>query len=251
MRYAIELAYKGTNYHGWQEQLNAPSVQSELELALTKLNGNHPVKVVGCGRTDTGVHASYYVAHFDLDRSFDIENAAYKLNKILTDSIVVFSVQQVPDEFHARFSATKRTYHYFLHAEKSAFIENSLYYPHFLDFEKMNLAAKDLIGKKDFTSFSKLHTDVKTNICDLSKAEWIKVGEQFCFIIEADRFLRNMVRAIVGTLMEVGTGKLSVDAIPEILKAMDRGEAKLSVPAKGLFLADIEYPEYLFRSNRK
>lgn len=251
MRYAIELAYKGTDYHGWQEQPNAPSVQSELELALTKLNGNREVKVVGCGRTDTGVHASYYVAHFDLDRELDIDNSVYKLNKMLSDSVVIFSVQLVSEEFHARFSATKRTYHYFLHSEKSAFLENSLYFPLKLDVEKMNQAAKDLIGKKDFTSFSKLHTDVKTNICTVSKAEWISSGEQFCFIIEADRFLRNMVRATVGTLMEVGTGKLPVDAIPAILQAMDRGEAKLSVPAKGLFLADIQYPEHLFRRTRK
>lgn len=251
MRYAIELAYRGTNYHGWQEQPNAPSVQSELELALTKLNGNHPVKVVGCGRTDTGVHASYYVAHFGLDRDLDTENSVYKLNKMLSDSIVIFSIQPVSDEFHARFSASKRRYHYFLHSEKSAFIENSLYYPLPLNFEKMNLAARDLIGKKDFTSFSKLHTDVKTNICDVSKAEWTVVGEQHCFVIEADRFLRNMVRATVGTLMEVGTGKLPADSIPEILEAMDRGEAKLSVPAKGLFLADIQYPEHLFRRARK
>lgn len=246
MRYAIELAYNGTNYCGWQEQPNAPSVQAELECALTKLNGNRELKVVGCGRTDTGVHASYYVAHVDWNREIDCDSVTYKLNKMLTDSIVVFAIQQVSEDFHARFSATARTYHYFLHQRKSAFLPNSLYHAPELDFAAMNIAAKDLLGTKDFTSFSKLHTDVKTNICTVRKAEWIQLGDQWCFIIEADRFLRNMVRATVGTLLEVGQKKLEIGAIPEILQAMDRGEAKLSVPANGLFLADVRYPENLF-----
>jgi len=247
MRYAIELAYNGTNYCGWQEQPNAPSIQSELEGALTKLNANHELKVVGCGRTDTGVHASYYVAHVDWNKEIDCETVVYKLNKMLTDCIAIFAMQPVSDDFHARFSATARTYHYFLHQKKSAFLPNSLYHVQDLDFEAMNVAARDLLGTKDFTSFSKLHTDVKTNICTVRKAEWIPEGEQWCFIIEADRFLRNMVRATVGTLLEVGQGKLAITGIPEILEAMDRGEAKLSVPANGLFLADVKYPEDLFK----
>ncbi len=246
MRYAIELAYNGTNYCGWQEQPNAPSVQAELEYALTRLNGNRELKVVGCGRTDTGVHASYYVAHLDWNLEIDCDSVLYKLNKMLSDSIAVFAIQPVSEEFHARFSATSRRYHYFLHQSKSAFLPNSLYFQQNLDFDAMNIAAKDLLGTKDFTSFSKLHTDVKTNICTVRTAEWIPQGEQWCFVIEADRFLRNMVRATVGTLLDIGQGKLAVDGIPEILSAMDRGEAKLSVPANGLFLADVRYPEELF-----
>jgi tRNA pseudouridine38-40 synthase len=246
MRYAIELSYRGTNYNGWQIQPNAPSVQQEIEKRLTQLSGNSPVSVVGCGRTDTGVHASYYVLHFDSDRELDCVELKYKLNKMLPGDIAVFSVQHVSDEFHARFSATSRTYHYFLHKEKDAFSQHSLLLNREIDVKLMNEAAKFLLGKQDFTSLSKLHTDVKTNICTVTEAQWVETKTGWYFKITADRFLRNMVRATVGTLLEVGYGTIAPEEIKAILAAKNRGEAKLSVPALALFLSNVEYPETLF-----
>lgn len=246
-RYALELAYRGTNYHGWQIQPNASSVQEEIERRLSQLMGNRPVSVVGCGRTDTGVHASYYVLHFDADRELDTNQLVYKLNKMLPDDIAIFSAQKVSDEFHARFSASLRTYHYFIHQQKNAFLQDSYYLGSTIDFDAMNQAAQLLLGKQDFTSFSKLHTDVKTNICTVSQVKWNQVSESSWYLeISADRFLRNMVRAVVGTLLEVGYGNLDKAGLMQIIVSKDRGEAKLSVPAKGLFLVDIRYPEELF-----
>ncbi len=246
-RYALELAYRGTNYHGWQVQPNASSVQEEIERRLSQLMGNKPVSVVGCGRTDTGVHASYYVLHFDAGRELDTNQLVYKLNKMLPDDIAIFSAQKVSDEFHARFSASLRTYHYFIHQQKNAFLQDSYYLGPIVDFDAMNQAAQLLLGKQDFTSFSKLHTDVKTNICTVSQVKWNQVSESSWYLeISADRFLRNMVRAVVGTLLEVGYGNLDEAGLLKIIASKDRGEAKLSVPAKGLFLVDIRYPEELF-----
>jgi tRNA pseudouridine38-40 synthase len=246
-RYALELAYRGTNYHGWQIQPNASSVQEEIERRLSQLMGNRPVSVVGCGRTDTGVHASYYVLHFDADRELDTNQLVYKLNKMLPDDIAIFSAQKVSDEFHARFSASLRTYHYFIHQQKNAFLQDSYYLGPTVDFDAMNQAAQLLLGKQDFTSFSKLHTDVKTNICTVSQVKWNQVSESSWYLeISADRFLRNMVRAVVGTLLEVGYGNMDKADLLQIIASKDRGEAKLSVPAKGLFLVDIRYPEELF-----
>ncbi|WP_343747956.1 tRNA pseudouridine(38-40) synthase TruA [Fluviicola sp.] len=251
-RYALELAYRGTDYHGWQIQPNASSVQEEIERRLSQLAGNTPVSVVGCGRTDTGVHASYYVLHFEMEREANCAQLMYKLNKMLPDDISVFSVQPVSGEFHARFSAVSRTYHYFVNLEKNPFALDSWHVPRECDFEAMNRAAKQLIGTQDFTSFSKLHTDVKTNICTVYKASWIRQTDQnWYFEIQADRFLRNMVRAVVGTLIDVGLGKLAENQLPEIIAMKDRGEAKLSVPAKGLFLVDVEYPAALFTKIKK
>lgn len=250
-RYAIELAYRGTDYHGWQIQPNAPSVQEEIEKRLTQLAGNHPIAVVGCGRTDTGVHASYYVLHMDIDRAIDCESWKYKLSKMLPDAISVASIQPVSAEFHARFTAISRTYHYFIHQEKNPFLLDSWHYPHDLDLTAMNEAASYLLGTKDFTSFSKLHTDVKTNICTVTKAQWkVFDSNRLRFEVQADRFLRNMVRAVVGTLIEVGEHKLTPSAIPEILEAKTRSAAKLSVPAHGLFLVDVAYPIDLFRKTK-
>lgn len=246
-RYALELAYRGTNYHGWQIQPNASSVQEEIEKRLSRLMGNKPVSVVGCGRTDTGVHASYYVLHFDTGRELDTNQLVYKLNKMLQDDIAVFSAQKVSDEFHARFSASLRTYHYFIHQQKNAFLQDSYYLVPTIDFDAMNQAAQLLLGKQDFTSFSKLHTDVKTNICTVSQVKWNQVSESSWYLeISADRFLRNMVRAVVGTLLEIGYGNLDEASLSQIIASKDRGEAKLSVPAKGLFLVDIRYPKELF-----
>lgn len=251
-RYALELAYRGTDYHGWQIQPNASSVQEEVERRLSQLAGNMPVSVVGCGRTDTGVHASYYVLHFDALKELDCDQLVYKLNKMLPEDISIFSAQPVTAEFHARFSAVSRTYHYFVHQEKNPFLLDSCHLPQVCDFSAMNRAAKLLLGKQDFTSFSKLHTDVKTNICTVSKAAWIQKDESTWFFeIQADRFLRNMVRAVVGTLLDVGYGKLTEEQISEIIALKDRGEAKLSVPAKGLFLVDVAYPENGFLRTNK
>lgn len=250
-RYALELAYRGTNYHGWQIQPNAASVQEEVERRLTQLMGNNPVSVVGCGRTDTGVHASYYVLHVDLDKELDTNQLVYKLNKMLPDDIAVFSAQPVSPEFHARFSAVSRTYHYFVHQKKNAFLLDSYYLVNEIDFQAMNEAAINLFGTQDFTSFSKLHTDVKTNICTVSEAKWKQLSvDSWYFEITADRFLRNMVRAVVGTLLDVGFGNLNTEDLLQIIASKDRGEAKLSVPAKGLFLVDIQYPEELFSTSR-
>lgn len=243
-RYALELAYRGTNYHGWQIQPNASSVQEEIERRLAQLMGNIPVSVVGCGRTDTGVHASYYVLHFDVDRELNPRQLVYKLNKMLPDDISIFSARMVTKEFHARFSAVSRTYHYFIHQKKDPFLLDSYHLVPALDFEAMNRSAQALLGTQDFTSFSKLHTDVKTNICTVTEASWKQLSENsWYFEIKADRFLRNMVRAVVGTLLEVGYGNLEENDIIQIIESKDRGEAKLSVPAKGLFLVDIQYPE--------
>lgn len=226
-RYFIELAYNGTNYHGWQIQPNAISVQEVLEKMLTRLSKGKAVSVTGCGRTDTGVHAHFFIAHFELGSDVDASDYVYKLNKMLPGDIAVFKVEKVSEEMHARFSAISRTYRYFLHQHKSAFHPNSLYFPNKLDFSEMNKAAGHFLGTKDFTSLSKLHTDVKTNICTVTNAEWIKEGENWYFEITADRFLRNMVRATVGTLLEVGTGKISAEDIPAILEAKNRSEVTL------------------------
>ena len=256
MRFFITLSYDGTRYHGWQIQPNGDSVQQRLQEALTTLL-RQPIEVVGAGRTDTGVHAKMMVAHFDLDPTKpplkgeessplkeELERVlAYKLNKLLPTDIAVQEVRQVADDMHARFSATSRTYHYYIHTHKDPFLADySWQIPYPLDFGKMNEAAKVLLEYKDFTSFSKVGTDVKTNLCDLREAYWEEVAPgQWRFTITANRFLRNMVRAIVGTLVEVGRGRISTEDIRRIIEAKDRCSAGESVPAKGLFLVDIRY----------
>lgn len=245
-RYVIELAYNGTNFSGWQIQPNAPSIQQEIEHKIARLLGNQSVLVVGCGRTDTGVHAHYFVAHVDLPEKVGEKEFVYKLNKMLPVHIVIYSFKLINNDFHARFSAEKRTYRYFIHQHKNPFLPNSVFVGEGLDFDKMNEAAVYLLGKQDFTSLSKLHTDVKTNICTVFSAEWKQNADQWYFEIAADRFLRNMVRATVGTLLDIGKGKLEPSAILTILAAKDRGAASLSVPANGLFLWKIDYPTQLF-----
>ena len=242
-RYAFELSYNGRDYFGWQRQPHQVSIQEEIENALTKLNRNQSISVTGCGRTDTGVHAFHYVLHVDLPEHFPVEDLSFRLNKMLTKNIAIHSIKEVSSSFHARFDAVGRTYRYFVHQQKNPFKnDTSLFFPEALDIDAMNKAAGYLIGKKDFTSFSKLHTDVKTNICDVMKAVWIQTGSnELYFEIKADRFLRNMVRATVGTLLEVGTGKLSPADILPILEKKDRCEAKMSVPGHALFLWEINY----------
>jgi len=243
-RYFIQLAYNGTNFHGWQIQPNAISVQEVMEKALSTLL-KEKIEVVGAGRTDTGVHASFYVAHFEtVNNIADLEQLKNKLNSFLKHDIRIDHIFEVEPDIHARFSATYRTYHYYISTKKQLFRQDfSAYYPYKFDAEMMNRAAQTLFDYSDFTSFSKLHTDVKTNNCKIMKAEWVDNDGLMVFEITADRFLRNMVRAIVGTLLEVGKGKLTVNDFRTVIEQKDRGRAGVSVLAKGLFLTDIGYPE--------
>lgn len=241
-RYFIKLAYNGANYHGWQIQDNAHTVQQELNEKLSLIL-KEEINLVGCGRTDTGVHAKEFYAHFDtLHELDDLIELAFRLNGFLSDDIVIFEIFEVPVDFHARFDAKSRTYKYYISKQKDPFRIGQAYYYHaYLDIQKMNEACTFLFDYNDFTSFSKLHTQTKTNNCKILEAKWEEVNEQLIFIITADRFLRNMVRAIVGTLLEIGTGKLKVEDFKRIIEAKDRSEAGFSVPADGLFLKKLVY----------
>lgn len=250
-RYFIQLAYKGSHYNGWQAQLNTPNtIQQILENKLSMILQER-TEVVGCGRTDTGVHARNYIAHFDF-KNFDLvpnaEHWTYKLNTVLPDDISIYSIKKVKENAHARFDATERTYCYFLNQHKNPFIENLSWYQYGkINFELMNKAADILLVTKDFTSFSKLNTQTKTNICYVSEAQWVKLSEyEWCFVITADRFLRNMVRAIVGTLMQVGRNKMTIEEFEKIIFKKNRTEAGMSAPAHGLFLTDIRYPDTIY-----
>lgn len=249
MRYFIELAYDGTDYHGWQLQPNAASVQEVMTDALRKLTREPDLGVMGCGRTDTGVHADYFVAHFDTDAPLLTNEAEdkilFKLNSILPADVAVFSIQPVDDKLHSRFSALSRTYHYRLTLDKRPMLRHFTFRPFFrLDFDAMNEAAEILKSVDDFTSFSKLGTQVKTNICDVTVARWFEEAPgRMTFEIRANRFLRNMVRAVVGTLFEVGKGKMSLQEFRDVIERKDRCAAGSSVSAAGLSLVDIEYPE--------
>ncbi len=249
-RYFIELAYNGSRFHGWQIQPNAETVQECLEKALSTIC-RETIAVTGAGRTDTGVHASYFIAHFDSENtSLDHPDFAYKLNSFLNNDIVVFKLVKVGVDAHARFNATSRTYHYYINLQKDPFAqESSWYLRRKLDVDKMNDACAVLFDYLDFTSFSKLHTDVKTNNCKIYHAKWKQQNNRLIFTIKADRFLRNMVRAIVGTMIEIGLGKLSVDELREIIESKDRSAAGASAPPQGLFLANIAYPEEVFCSS--
>lgn len=241
-RYFTELSFKGTRYHGWQVQPNALSVQEVLETTFSTFL-RQKIEVTGAGRTDTGVHASHYVAHFEADGlPFGPADLVEKLNRFLPPDIALKSIREVDDAMHARFSATRRTYQYFISRVKDPFtLDASYQYLWPLDVEAMNQAAEVLLEWEDFTSFSKLHTDVKTNNCRVMEAFWKEEGTQLVFTISADRFLRNMVRAIVGTLLEVGRGKLTREGFIAILEKKDRGAAGTSAPPQGLFLTDIRY----------
>lgn len=241
MRYFIYFAYDGTRYHGWQIQPNGISVQEVLQNALSTLL-RQKTEVVGAGRTDAGVHARTMVAHFDADNA-DCAQLVYKMNKILPPDIAVSKVEPVADDMHARFSATSRTYHYFIHMHKSPFL-NAYSWQMYgqLDFQRMNEAAQALMEYRDFTSFSKVNTDTKTNDCTITYARWEETSPgEWRFTITANRFLRNMVRAIVGTLVEVGRGKVSVEGFRKIIEMKDRCKAGESVPGKALFLVDVTY----------
>jgi len=245
-RYFIYFSYNGTHYHGWQNQPNGISVQEMLEKALSTVLRTD-TQVVGAGRTDSGVHARLMVAHFNASTLPDLLLFSNKLNSILPNDIAVYKVVKVTENAHARFDAISRRYEYHLVTEKSVF-RNGLAarFANRIDFDKMNEAAALLPGYTDFTSFSKLHTDVKTNNCKINTAYWEKQNDVWVFTIEADRFLRNMVRAIVGTLLDVGHGKLSIEEFKAVIEAKDRCKAGASVPACGLYLVDIRYPNDVF-----
>ena len=244
MRYFIELSYKGTNYHGWQVQNNAPSVQGELQCALSAIL-RKGITVTGAGRTDTGVHSLYYVAHFDVnDPVDDTKELCYHLNAMLPKDIAVKSIFKVKDDAHARFSAIEREYKYFMRNDKDPFSrETSWQYYVSLDTDAMNEAAEWLLRFDDFTSFAKLDSGNKTNICKVVHAKWEREGDCLVFTIRADRFLRNMVRAIVGTLVDVGRGKITPAQFGELIAAKDLSLSGTSAPAQGLFLSNVVYPE--------
>lgn len=242
MRRFIQLSYDGAAYHGWQKQPNARSVQQTLQEALSTLLQTD-IEVVGAGRTDAGVSARMMVAHFETSKACDNEQLVYKLNKLLPHDIAVQRIWEVPDEMHARFSATSRTYHYYIHTRKDPFVRQYSWLVTFpLDFARMNEAANRLPDFDDFTSFSKVNTDTKTNLCNVTEARWTQEGENtWRFTITANRFLRNMVRAIVGTLIEVGRGRMTVDEFCQVIEQRNRCSAGDSVPGHALFLVDVSY----------
>ena len=278
-RYFIHLAYNGANYNGWQTQPGLPTVQQTLEGALSTLL-RQPIAVVGCGRTDTGVHASDFYAHFDMETaslqdnkttSDDdlltrrlVDSLTFKLNNLLPPDIAIFDIFPVADNAHARYDATARTYQYHVSDRRLPFRQGQYCRIYFKpDIDKMNEAARVLMEYEDFTSFAKLHTQVKTNICHITEARWEevpfsyssttaerrspspKIGEEYewVFTIRSNRFLRNMVRSVTGTLLDVGRGKLTIEGLREIIEKKDRCAAGVSMPACGLFLTKVEYPE--------
>lgn len=241
LRYFIKLAYNGTLYHGWQYQPNASSVQETLNKAFSVLL-NSDINLMGAGRTDTGVHAKVMYAHFDFETSFDIAKLIHKLNSYLPKDIVVYDIISVHQEAHVRFDATKRTYEYHINTFKDAFLqEQSWYFHQKLDLNLMNEAAKLLFNHTDFQCFSKVNTDVNTFDCTIYKADWKVENNKLIFTISANRFLRNMVRSIVGTLVNIGLHKITLDDFNTIIESKNRDKAGFSVPAHGLYLTEIDY----------
>ena len=251
MRYFIRFSYDGTSFHGSQRQPNGVTVQETMEQALTMIF-REELSLTFAGRTDAGVHAREMYAHFDLPDTENaiscMKNLKFRLNGILPDSIAIFDIFRVTDDAHARFSAKRRTYEYHVIDHKDPFLSpyaTRLRTP--LDYHAMNEAAQYLIGRQDFASFCRTHTDVKTTICDLTQAEWKELGNGHAvFTISADRFLRNMVRAVVGTLFQVGQGRMSKEQFAEVITLHNRCSAGDSAPAKGLYLTQIQYPEDIF-----
>ena len=244
-RYFVHLAYKGTNYHGWQIQPNAVTIQQTLNEALSVILREN-INLIGAGRTDAGVHASSFYAHFDLnaEQNIDTNHLVFKLNCYLPRDIAIYNIYPVSDNAHARFDAISRTYQYYMFTRKNPFNPDTSYFLFKrVNVEKMNEACSLLKKYNDFTSFSKRSTETKSNLCDIYRAEWIKKGDKLTFIIAANRFLRNMVRALVGTMIEIGEEKLSLEDFTDIIEGQDRSLASYSIPANGLFLTDIQYPK--------
>lgn len=241
MRYAIKFSYFGKNYFGYQIQPKQISIQEELEHALSTLLRN-PIKITGAGRTDTGVHAKMMWAHFDTETNIDENELTKRLNRFLSPDIAIKKIIPVNATFHARFDATYRTYEYYISTEKNPFVQDSVWMYHRpLNIDWMNEACNILFEYEDFTSFAKLHTDVKTNLCTIYKAHWENKGDILKFTISANRFLRNMVRAIVGTMVEIGSGKIKYNDLHDIIKSQHRNAAGSSAPAQGLFLVEVGY----------
>ena len=241
-RYFITLSYDGTRYHGWQIQPNGDSVQERLQGALSTLL-REEVAVTGAGRTDAGVHARMMVAHFDFATPIDGQQLTYKLNKILPYDIAVEKVEQVSEDMHARFSATSRTYHYYIHTQKDPFLRAYSCELHYaLDFEKMNEAGRILMTYEDFGAFCKAGADVKTTLCQVTAARWVQTSETTWYLeITANRFLRNMVRAVVGTMIDVGRGRLSLEDFRKVIEGKQRSDAGESMPGHALFLEKVAY----------
>ncbi|MFK8038942.1 MAG: tRNA pseudouridine(38-40) synthase TruA [Crocinitomicaceae bacterium] len=242
-RYFLRISYQGTNYSGWQIQPNAISVQEVIQNTLTKLNGNEQVKVMGCGRTDAGVHAIDFLLHLDFPEIEDQSHFIYKMNHMLPNDIAVHDIARMPEKAHTRFDAVRRTYKYYFHFKKNPFLsDRSLLISDSIDIEKMKEGGEELKLHSDFEAFSRVKTAVNNFICDLSDVNWEREKDQLIFTISANRFLRNMVRAIVGTLIELGEGKISLEEFKEIIASKNRNNAGKSAPAKGLFLVEVEYP---------
>ncbi len=249
LRYFVRFSYLGKQYHGWQKQPNAQSVQESMEHCFVHLLKDD-IELVAAGRTDTGVHAAEMYAHFDSSAKIDPPAMVKRLNSFLPEDIAVGEIFSVQDDAHARFSATERSYEYTITQSKDPFrLDTACYNRTQYDIDLMNEAANELLGKKDFECFSRTNTDVKTFVCDVREARWERQGDLLIFRISADRFLRNMVRAIVGTLLEVGQGKISVEDVKTIIKSRDRQNAGASVPAKGLSLVRVQYPNNILSVN--
>jgi len=249
MRYFIEIAYKGTDFHGWQKQPNASSIQDEIQQALKKVFSEE-IEIIGAGRTDAGVHAKQIFAHFDYEQKIKETEISYKVNSIIPKTIFIKRIFKVSNDAHARFDAIQRSYEYHIHLTQNPFLLVTTWQIHNREFDvlKMNQAASILSKYTNFKAFSKSKTDVKTYNCTITHAQWIQKENQLVFYITANRFLRNMVRAIVGTLLEVGEGKLSVDAFEKIILSQNRSNAGLSVPAQGLFLTEVAYPKNIYKN---
>lgn len=243
MRYFIELSYNGKSFHGWQNQPNAETVQNTIEQALSMLLKQN-INIVGAGRTDTGVHALQMFAHFNVEMQLDTKHLIFKLNAFLPKTIAVHNIFLVKDNAHARFDALSRTYIYRIAFNKNVFTyDNAYHLKHHLDMERMNIAGKILFDYKDFQCFSKSNTDVKTYDCNITEAHWKIENSELVFTISANRFLRNMVRAIVGTMIEIGSDKMNVEELHNVIKSKNRSNAGASVPGYALYLSKIEYPK--------
>jgi len=241
-RFFIEIKYDGTNYHGWQIQDNASSVQEEINKAFSTIL-QEKIEVVGAGRTDAGVHAHQLYAHFDIEKAFDNQKTLFKVNKFLADDISCTAITKVADDAHARFSPTARTYEYWITPTKNPFLQNKAYYlPYSLNLNLMNEAAQELLKHTDFSCFSRSKTDTFTNDCNITFANWELKNDCLVFTITANRFLRNMVRAIVGTLLEIGQQKIGINELTTIITSKNRGNAGTSAPAHGLYLTEVKYP---------
>lgn len=252
MRYFLRLAYNGTGYNGWQKQHNAPTIQQELSEKLSTVLQKE-LSITGCGRTDAGVHATEFYAHFDVEYRIELEAEllVHKLNTLLPAGIAVYDLLEVNEGAHARFDANRRSYQYLISKRKDPFRPDQTYrFSAPLDLEIMNKACTMLLGEQDFGCFCKSHSNNTTNICTVHHANWTEMNEQLMFEITANRFLRNMVRAIVGTMLDIGQYRTSLSEFKEILASGNRSMAGRSVPAHGLYLTQVEYPSHIFLNNK-